>query len=526
MEWIIGISIGLVVGATVAAYLAFQKGLASGKRYATGKAQEQEAAARKQAEELLAHAKIEAEKLTTSAKQEALKFKEQAQAEIAQERQRQKETEERLHKREEDVLREFAKLRDEKAQVEQKAREIDTLRAAIEAKHKEVSDLVEQERQALIKIAGLTKEEAIRMMLEKLTSEVEREKAELIRKRLEAAKEEAEQEARRIITMAIHRFAAPHTVESVVSLVDVPNEEMKGRIIGREGRNIRAFERETGVDVIIDDTPGTISLSAFDGVRREIARRAMERLIADGRIHPARIEEVVEQAKREMENEINQIGKQFLFDEDIHNVHPKLVTLVGRLQFRTSYGQNVLQHIKEVAHICGVMAAELGLDSKLARRCGIFHDIGKAVDHTFEGSHPQIGGELLRRFGESPEVIEAAEHHHSDPNIVKFPTTVLAAAADAISAARPGARGETLESYMKRVEKLEAIAKSFQGVVNAFAVHAGREIRVIVDAEQVSDDQATMLARDIAKSIEEQLTYPGEIKVTVMRERRIIEYAR
>jgi ribonuclease Y len=326
--------------------------------------------------------------------------------------------------------------------------------------------------------------------------------------------------------MAVHRFAAPHTVESVVSLVDVPNEEMKGRIIGREGRNIRAFERETGVDVIIDDTPGTISLSAFDGVRREIARRAMERLIADGRIHPARIEEIVENVKREMENEIGKIGKQFLAEQDIHNVHPKLITLLGRLQFRTSYGQNVLQHIREVAHVCSVMAAELGLDAKLARRCGVFHDIGKAVDHTFEGSHPQIGGDLLKRFGEGSEVIEAAEHHHSDPTTVKHIMTVLAAAADAVSASRPGARGETVENYMRRVEKLEAIAKSFPGVTQAFAVYAGRELRIIVSAEQVNDDQAVVLARDVAKAIEEQLTYPGEIKVTVMRERRIIEYAR
>jgi ribonuclease Y len=309
-------------------------------------------------------------------------------------------------------------------------------------------------------------------------------------------------------------------------VIDLPNEEMKGRIIGREGRNIRAFENLTGVDVLIDEAPNSIALSSFDGVRREISKRAMERLITDGRIHPTRIEEIVEQVKREMEQEIQAIGKQFLFDHEVHNVHPKLQTLVGRLKFRTSYGQNVLQHVKEVAHSCAVMAAELGLDPKLARRCGIFHDIGKAVDHTFEGSHPVIGGELLKRFGESKEVIEAAEHHHSDPNTVQYAYTVVTAAADAISASRPGARDESPENYIKRIEKLEALAKSFEGVANAYAIQAGREIRVMVDAERIADDKAVLLARDMAKSIEDQLTYPGEIRVTVIREKRIIDYAR
>jgi ribonuclease Y len=477
-------------------------------------------------ENYVLRAKADATQIVADAKSEAVKLKEQAQSELAKERAEAKELEKQQIRRQEEIQRDFQKLRGEQQQIEQDRKELDRQRQSVKDKDAQVQKVLEEQKETLYRIAGINKEEAVRMIVEKVAAEAEREKAELIRKRVEAAKEEADTQSKRIISMAIHRFAAPHTVESVVSLIDVPNEEMKGRIIGREGRNIRAFERETGVDVIIDDTPGTISLSAFDGVRREIARRSMEKLIADGRIHPARIEEVIENGKREMENEIGRIGKQFLFEQDIHNVHPKLITLLGRLQFRTSYGQNVLQHIREVAHVCSVMAAELGMDAKLAKRCGIFHDIGKAVDHTFEGSHPQIGGDLLRRFGESPEVIEAAEHHHSDQETVKFPTTVLAAAADAISASRPGARGETVENYMRRVEKLEGLAKQFPGVVQAFAVYAGRELRVIVSSDQVSDDQALVLARDIAKSIEEQLTYPGEIKVTVMRERRITEYAR
>jgi len=300
---------------------------------------------------------------------------------------------------------------------------------------------------------------------------------------------------------------------------------MKGRIIGREGRNIRAFERATGVDVIVDDTPGVIVLSAFDGVRREMARRSMEKLIIDGRIHPTRIEEITEQTKREMEEHINNVGKEFLREQDIMNVHPKLVTLLGRLKYRTSYGQNVLQHVREVAHLSAVMAAELKLDQRLARRCGVFHDIGKAVDQEFEGSHPVIGGELLKRFEEPKEVVDAAANHHNDPD-ANYVYTVIASAADAISASRPGARSESLDRYIKRIQELETLAKSQPGVTAVYAIQAGREIRVLVDCDKVSDPQAVILARDIAKQIEQQLTYPGEIRVTVMRESRFVEYAR
>jgi ribonuclease Y len=325
--------------------------------------------------------------------------------------------------------------------------------------------------------------------------------------------------------MAIQRFAASHPADSVVSVVDLPSEDMKGRIIGREGRNIRAFERATGVDVVVDDTPGVIVLSAFDGVRREMARRSMEKLLLDGRIHPTRIEEIVEQNKREMEQHILEVGRQFLYEMDLQNVHPKLVTLLGRLKYRTSYGQNVLQHVREVAHVCSVMAAELKMDVRLARRCGLFHDIGKAVDQEFEGSHPVIGGELLKRFEEPKEVVDAAANHHNDAD-ARFPYTVLAAAADAISASRPGARSENLDRYVKRLEQLEAIAKGMAGVTGAYAIQAGREVRVLVDSDKINDGQALVVARDIAKTIEQQMTYPGEIRVTVLRETRVVEYAR
>ncbi|MDP6958437.1 MAG: ribonuclease Y, partial [Planctomycetota bacterium] len=381
------------------------------------------------------------------------------------------------------------------------------------------------EKESLHRISGLTKDEAVKTLLDKLEPELEKEKADLIRKRLEVAKETAETEAKRVITMAIQRFAAEHTADSVVTVVDLPNEEMKGRIIGREGRNIRAFERSTGVDVIVDDTPGVIVLSAFDGVRREMARRAMERLIFDGRIHPTRIEEITEQAKREMEQHIEKVGKEFLEEQEVRNVHPKLVTLLGRLKYRTSYGQNVLQHVREVAHLTSVMAAEMKMDAKLGRRCGIFHDIGKAVDQDFEGSHPVIGGELLKRFDEPKEVIDAAANHHNDAD-ANFPYTILAAAADAISASRPGARGESLDRYVKRLQQLEGIAKGLEGVTQAYAIQAGREVRVIVDADTITDDQSINVAREIAKEIEGQMTYPGEIKVTVTRETRVVEYAR
>lgn len=478
-----------------------------------------------EAEKIVAEATARAEKIVADSRAEAARLRDDAERQIREERNELRQHEGRLAKKEDMLDKRVDALQQKERLVEQKSKDIERKERELSEKEQEVERVVQEEKATLHRIAQLTQEEAVKLLLDKLEPELEREKADLIRKRLEAAKESAESEARRIISMAIQRFAASHTADSVVTVVDLPNEEMKGRIIGREGRNIRAFERATGVDVIVDDTPGVIILSAFDGVRREMARRSMEKLILDGRIHPTRIEEITEQTKREMEEHINNVGKEFLREQDILNVHPKLVTLLGRLKYRTSYGQNVLQHIREVAHLCAVMAAELKLDVRLARRCGLFHDIGKAVDQEFEGSHPVIGGELLKRFDEPKEVVDAAANHHNDPD-ANYPYTVLAAAADAISASRPGARSESLERYVKRIEQLEKIARSQPGVTGVYAIQAGREVRVLVDSDKVNDAQAVILARDIAKSIEEQMTYPGEIRVTVMRETRFVEYAR
>ncbi|HYE98567.1 MAG TPA: ribonuclease Y [Planctomycetota bacterium] len=474
---------------------------------------------------IIAEAVAKAEKTVADGRAEAVKVREEAERSIKEERNELRSVEGRLAKKEDMLDKRADALQQKERTVENRTKELDRKEREVADKEREVGRIVEEEKVTLHRVAGLSKEDAVKMLLDKLEPELEREKADLIKKRLDFAKENAEDEARRVISMAVQRFAASHTADSVVTVVDLPSEEMKGRIIGREGRNIRAFERATGVDVIVDDTPGVIVLSAFDGVRREMARRSMERLIVDGRIHPTRIEEITEQAKREMEEHINQVGKEFLREQDIMQTHPKLVTLLGRLKYRTSYGQNVLQHVREVAHLSSVMAAELKLDQRLARRCGIFHDIGKAVDQEFEGSHPVIGGELLKRFDEPKEVIDAAANHHNDPD-AHYVYTVLAAAADAISASRPGARSESMDRYIKRIEALEKLAKSFPGVTGVYAIQAGREVRCLVDSDKINDNEAIILARDIAKAIEGQLTYPGEIRVTVLRETRFVEYAR
>jgi len=488
-------------------------------------AQSKKTKAALEAAQIVSEATSKSEKALADSRSEASKLKEDAEKQIREERNELRQYENRVTKKEDVIDKRADDLQRREQSVDSRAKNVDRKETEIASKEKEVTKIIEEEKTTLHRIAGLTKDDAVKLLLDKLEPELEKEKADLIRKRLETAKENAEGEARRVISMAIQRFAASHTADSVVTIVDLPSEDLKGRIIGREGRNIRAFERATGVDVIVDDTPGVIVLSAFDGVRREMARRSMEKLIIDGRIHPTRIEEITEQTKREMEEHINNVGKEFLREADIMNVHPKLVTLLGRLKYRTSYGQNVLQHVREVAHLSAVMAAELKLDQRIARRCGVFHDIGKAVDQEFEGSHPVIGGELLKRFEEPKEVVDAAANHHNDPD-ANFVYTVLAAAADAISASRPGARSESLDRYIKRIQELETLAKSQPGVTGVYAIQAGREIRVLVDCDKVSDPQAVTLARDIAKQIEQQLTYPGEIRVTVMRESRFVEYAR
>ena len=422
----------------------------------------------------------------------------------------------------------------EKRFEEQSERERDVRtreKSAVEREHElevregELAELIASERAKLERIAGLTAQQAKEELVRSLTDEARMEAAHVVKRVEDEAREQAAREAQRIVGMAVQRSASDYVAETTVSVVVLPSDEMKGRIIGREGRNIRALEMLTGVDLIVDDTPEAVILSGFDPLRREIARTSLERLIADGRIHPARIEEVVGKVRAEFDEQIRQEGEAALLELNIPNAHKELVRLLGRLRYRTSYGQNVLQHSKEVAFLAGTMAAELRVDVAVAKRAGLFHDIGKAVDREMEGGHLHIGVDLLRKYGESEEVVHAMACHHGDydPQSVE---AVLVTASDALSAARPGARREILETYVKRLEKLEELAGGFKGVQKTYAIQAGREIRVIVDCKRVNDDQAVWLSRDIAKKVESELTYPGQIKVTVIRESRSIEYAR
>ncbi|MGL5316450.1 MAG: ribonuclease Y [Peptostreptococcaceae bacterium] len=392
-------------------------------------------------------------------------------------------------------------------------------------KEDEVEGIKTQQLEKLENISGITSEQAKEIILTNAEREVRREMSIMIKEIESQAKEESEKKSREIIGYAIQKCAADHVAETTVTVVNLPNDEMKGRIIGREGRNIRTLETLTGIDLIIDDTPEAVILSGFDPIRREVARIALEKLIADGRIHPARIEEMVEKAKKEVDSIIKEYGEQAAFETGVHGLHPELIRLLGRLNYRTSYGQNVLKHSIEVAHIAGIMAAEIGADVRLAKRAGLLHDIGKSVDHEMEGTHVEIGMDLLKRYKESKEVIHAMSTHHGDfePQTVE---AVLVTAADAISAARPGARRETLEAYIKRLEKLEEIANSYEGVDKSFAIQAGREIRIMVKPENVSDEDIHLLARDMTKKIEDELEYPGQIKVSIIRETRAIEYAK
>jgi ribonuclease Y len=396
---------------------------------------------------------------------------------------------------------------------------------ALEAKETELGRLLKEEQEQLYQISGLSRDQASEQLLKRLERELTEQTGAMILKHEAEIKADCERRAREIIGMAVQRYASAHTSETTVSTVDIPSDEVKGRIIGREGRNIRAFEKATGVDVIVDDTPGVVIVSAFDNVRREIGRISLNKLIQDGRIHPSRIEEIVAETTKEMDDHIRKLGLQACEEAGVRGVHPRLMDLMGRLHFRVSYSQNVRQHSIEVAHLTGLMAEQLGLDGNMGRRCGFFHDIGKAADHEMEGGHPAVGAELLKRYNEGAEVVHAAAGHHDDIR-PEFIYTVLVAAADAVSAARPGARRETLEKYVRRLEELEALACGFPGVEQAFAVQAGREIRVLVDSNRINDRQAARLSRDLAQAIEQSLTYPGEIKVTVLRETRNVEYAR
>ena len=452
------------------------------------------------------------------AKEEIHKSRSEYEREVKERRAELQKQERRLQQKEETLDRKTDTLDKKTDALNQKI-------AAIDTKQNEINQLKKTQMELLEKISGYTVEEAKTFLINSLKDDVVHEQALMVKELENQYKDEADSRAREIIATAIQRCAADHAAEATVSVVPLPNDEMKGRIIGREGRNIRAIETLTGCDLIIDDTPETITLSSFDPVRREVARIALEKLIQDGRIHPARIEEMVAKAQKEVNATIKAEGERAVFETNIHGLHPELIKLLGRMKYRTSYGQNVLNHSIEVSHIAGLLASELGVDVATAKRAGLLHDIGKAIDHEVEGSHVTIGVNIARKYKESEEVIHAIEAHHGD---VEAHTVVacLVQAADAISAARPGARRENIENYVKRLEKLEEVTKSFPGIANCFAIQAGREIRIMVKPEEVSEDQMVLLARDIAKKIEDELTYPGQIKVNLMRETKAVDYAK
>lgn len=517
MEWIYGL-IGLGIG------------LAGGLGVAYARSYLQRANDQKTVANIVEQAKHDADNIRKDAelkaKDDMLKRREEFDEEVNKMRNELREQERRVEKREETLEQNRQVVLKKDRALDHQHKKLTERKENLAKKAKEVEETLLQQMQKLHEISGLNREHAEKMLMSRIEQELSTEIGQRLHKHEEHFKGMAEEKAREILATAIQRYASGHTADTTVSTVDIPNDDMKGRIIGREGRNIRTFEKCTGVDVIVDDTPGVVVVSAFDNIRRETAKLALQKLITDGRIHPTRIEEIVNETKEEMERHIMEIGKQAVTEANIGHLHDKLIALLGRLRFRTSYSQNVLLHSLEVSHLCGLMAEELGLDGKLARRCGLLHDIGKAADHEMEGGHPQIGAELAKRYGETKaEVLHAIAGHHDDIRIDHI-YTVMVASADAISASRPGARRETLEKYIKRLEDLEAVASGFPGVDQVYAIQAGREIRVIADSARLNDSDALKTCRDIAKAIEEQLNYPGEIKVTVVRETRSVEFAR
>ena len=488
------------------------------KKLAESKMKSAEAEAKK----ILDIANVEAENKRKEeiikAKEEIMNARNELDQEIRERRGEVQSQERRLIQKEENLERKIEKIENKEKDLESQEKEI------VERKQT-LNETIEKQLKELQRISGLSKDEAKQILLSEMDKKLTAEKAQLVRERESEFKEESEKKARELIGYAIQKCAADHTSETTVSIVALPNDEMKGRIIGREGRNIKALETLTGIDLIIDDTPEAVVISGFDPLRREVAKIALEKLIEDGRIHPAKIEEMVEKAKEEVSESIKEAGERAIMETGVIGLHPDIIKLLGKLKYRTSYGQNVLNHSIEVSNLARIMAEELGLDPKLARRAGLLHDIGKALDHDMEGTHVEIGVEVLKKYKENPNVINAVEAHHGDvePQTIE---AVLVQAADAISASRPGARRETLESYIKRLEELEKIADSFEGVEKSFAIQAGREIRIIVKPDKISDDKMTLLAKDVAKSVEDEMEYPGQIKINLIRETRVVDYAK
>lgn len=481
------------------------------------------------AENIIAEAQREAEtrkkELILEAKDEWYKAKLNFENETKETREELKKQERRLEEREHNINRKVDYLEKREIEIDELKKNLEIKLDAIAEKNNSLSSILARQNEQLEKIAGMSSEEAKGLLISNLEEEAKHKAAKMIKEIKDEAERTAMKKSREIITLSIERCAADHVVESTVSVVDLPNDEMKGRIIGREGRNIRSFENATGIDVIIDDTPEAVILSGFDPIRREVARLSLEKLIRDGRIHPGRIEDVVVKTTNELNEEIRETGERTYLDLNIHGLHAELAMFLGKLKYRTSYGQNVLQHSKEVAYVSSLLAGELGLDTTVAKRAGLLHDIGKAADHEMEGPHAEIGAELARRFGENETVVNAIAAHHEDVE----PKTLIAhivSAADAISGARPGARRETIENYIRRLEKLERIADAFDGVEKAYAIQAGREIRILVNSRKISDEYAVQLVEDISRKIEEEMEYPGQIKVVVIRETRAIDYAK
>ena len=510
---VVGAIVGIAVGFIVTKYLAN-----SSTKRAAKEAHNVVEDAKRQADTLRREAVVEA-------KDEVLRLRQEAQAENKERLKEVRAAEQRVNQREESLDRRVESLDSREQSLDSREHQISSMQGQLERRQRDLDASEQEIGMRLQQVAGMTADEAKTELLDTLKDEVAHESAAIIRDSEARTKAEADKKARSILSLAIQRVAADHTAETTVSAIHIPSDDLKGRIIGREGRNIRSFEQLTGTNLIIDDTPECVTISCFDPVRREIGRVTMENLIADGRIHPARIEEMFGKAEKLVNQRVQEAGEQAAFDTGIHDLHPELVRTLGRLRYRTSYGQNVLNHSLEVAYLSGVMASELGLDPVPAKRAGLLHDLGKAVDHEVEGSHAVIGADLARRFGEKPSIVHAIEAHHNDvePNSV---LDVLVQAADAVSAARPGARKETLDAYIKRLEKLEEIANSYKGVERTYAIQAGREVRVMVEPDVVDEAQTTVLAHDIAKRIEDEMQYPGQVKVVVIRESRAIGIAK